>query len=104
MFDRIKEFFSSRKKMFKILIIAAFIAIAIIAKIVDENKIDNEKSRSTSANTSAKTAETEQPKIHIGIGHIVMIIAFTAAYGIDKIIVYRNKLEDEKKYDNHKEK
>lgn len=103
MFNRIKGFLSSKK--FKIIIITLFIAAAITVKIIDVNKNDdNEKTPSASANTGESIPEKEPPGIHIGIGHIVMLIVFTAAYGIDRIIVYRNNLKDEQKFDNYKEK
>lgn len=103
MFNRIKGFLSSKK--FKIIIITLFIAAAITVKIIDVNKNDdNEKTPSASASTSESTPEKELPSLHIGIGHIVMLIVFSAAYGIDRVIVYRNNLKDEQKYDNYKEK
>lgn len=101
MFNRIKDFFSSTSKGIKILVIIILIAVVITAKIIDVNKADD-KTPSSSANTSDSTEE--QTGIHIGIGHIVMLIVFSAAYGIDRVIVYRNNLKDEQKYDNYKEK
>lgn len=103
MFNRIKGFLSSKK--FKIIIITLFIAAAITVKIIDVNKNDdNEKTPSASTNTGESTPEKELPGLHIGIGHIVMLIVFSAAYGIDRVIVYRNNLKNEQKYDNYKEK
>lgn len=103
MFNKIKEFFSSKK--IKIIIIALFVAAAIIVKVIDVNKgDDNEETQSASANTDESASEKEMPGLHIGIGHIVMLIVFSAAYGIDRVIVYRNNLKDEQKYDNYKEK
>lgn len=103
MFNRIKGFLSSKK--IKIIIITLVIAAAITVKIIDVNKNDdNEKTPSASTNTGESTPEKELPGLHIGIGHIVMLIVFSAAYGIDRVIVYRNNLKDEQKYDNYKEK
>lgn len=103
MFNRIKGFLSSQK--IKIIIITLVIAAAITVKIIDVNKNDdNEKTPSASTNTGESTPEKELPGLHIGIGHIVMLIVFSAAYGIDRVIVYRNNLKDEQKYDNYKEK
>ena len=103
MFNKIKGFLSSKK--IKIIIITLFIAAAIIVKIIDVNKNDdNDNTPSASASTSESTPEKELPGLHIGIGHIVMLIVFSAAYGIDRVIVYRNNLKDEQKYDNYKEK
>lgn len=102
MFNKIKEFFSSKSKWFKILVIIILIAVVITAKIIDENKADDDKTPSSSSDTSDSTKE--QPGIHIGIGHIVMLVVFTTAYGIDRVIVYKNKLEDEQKNNNYKEK
>ena len=103
MFNKIKGFLSSKK--IKIIIITLVIAAAITVKIIDVNKNDdNEKTPSASASTSESTPEKELPGLHIGIGHIVMLIVFSVAYGIDRVIVYRNNLKDEQKYDNYKEK
>ncbi len=103
MFNKIKGFLSSKK--IKIIIITLVIAAAITVKIIDVNKNDdNEKTPSASTNTGESTPEKELPGLHIGIGHIVMLIVFSAAYGIDRVIVYRNNLKDEQKYDNYKEK
>ena len=103
MFNRIKGFLSSKK--IKIIIITLVIAAAITVKIIDVNKNDdNEKTPSASTNTGESTSEKELPGLHIGIGHIVMLIVFSAAYGIDRVIVYKNNLKDEQKYDNYKEK
>lgn len=103
MFDKIKGVLSSKK--FKIIVIAIFMVVVVIVKVIDVNKgDDNDKSPQTSANTSENTPKKEPPGIHIGVGHIVMLIVFSAAYGIDRVIVYRNNLKDEQKYDNYKEK
>lgn len=103
MFNKIKGFLSSKK--IKIIIITLVIAAAITVKIIDVNKNDdNEKTPSASTNTGESTPEKELPGLHIGIGHIVMLIVFSAAYGIDRVIVYKNNLKDEQKYDNYKEK
>lgn len=104
MFNKIKDILSSKK--FKIIVIAIFMVVVIIVKVIDVNKgdDDNDKSPQDAANTSENTPEKEPPGIHIGIGHIVMLIVFSAAYGIDRIVVYRNNLKDEQKYDNYKEK
>lgn len=103
MLNRIKEFFSSKNKLIKISLIVVVIATVIIVKAIDIHKGNDEKTQSPTANSSENTSAKEQSGIHIGIGHIVMIVVFTAAYGIDKIIVYRNNLKDKQKYDNHKE-
>lgn len=104
MFNKIKGILSSKK--FKIIVIALFMVVVIIVKVIDVNKSNdnNDKSPQTSANTGESTPEKELPGLHIGIGHIVMLIVFSAAYGIDRVIVYRNNLKDEQKYDNYKEK
>ena len=103
MFNKIKGFLPSKK--IKIIIITLVIAAAITVKIIDVNKNDdNEKTPSASTNTGESTPEKELPGLDIGIGHIVMLIVFSAAYGIDRVIVYRNNLKDEQKYDNYKEK
>ena len=103
MFNKIKGFLSSKK--IKIIIITLVIAAATTVKIIDVNKNDdNEKTPSASTNTGESTPEKELPGLHIGIGHIVMLIVFSAAYGIDRVIVYKNNLKDEQKYDNYKEK
>ena len=103
MFNKLKEFFSTKK--IKIIIITLFIVTAITVKIIDVNKNDdNDNTPSASANASENTPEKEPPGLHIGIGHIVMLIVFSTAYGIDRVIVYRNNLKDEQKYDNYKEK
>lgn len=106
MFEKIKKWISEKKndKWFKVAVIAAILVIAAITTNFinkDEESRGSESSPVTENNGNAET--DNESGFHVGIGHIVMLGVFTAAYGIDRIIVYKNKLEDDKKYDIHKE-
>lgn len=79
------------------------LAISAITMNVINKDNENGESESTSIAENTDEKEDSESRLHVGIGHIIMLGVFTAAYGIDKIIVYKNKLEDDKKYDNHKE-
>lgn len=102
MFKRIRELFSSKNKWFKLLLIIIIFVVVITAKIIDENKAEEDKKSSVSYDSSDNNEE--HSGIHIGKGHIVMLIVFTTAYGIDRIIVYKNNLKEERKYNNYEEK
>ena len=105
MFENIKNWFSEKgkHKVFKV----AVIAVVLVAAAITVKNINNEetsRTESSSATENTDSAEkNDESGFHVGIGHIVMLVFFTAAYGIDRIIVYKNKLEDDKKYNNHKE-
>lgn len=106
MFDKIKNWISEKKtdKWFKIAVVAAVLVVVAITMSIINKDEESGVTESPSVAENADNAETtEESGFHVGIGHIVMLAIFTAAYGIDRIIVYKNKLEDDKKYDNHKE-
>lgn len=87
--------FNGKSKLFKIIIVlVAFIVIAISVNVIDKSNEDND----TPQSASDATDENEQTSFHVGIGHIVMLVILTSAYGIDRAIVYNNKLKEEKKY------
>lgn len=103
MFYKIKNWISEKKsrKWFKpVVIVIAFIIIAISVNVID--KKESSEADSSEISESSEN-ENEESGFHIGIGHIVMLVIFVSAYGIDRAIVYKNKLEDDKKYDNNKE-
>lgn len=102
MFKRIRELFSSKNKWFKLLLIIIIFVVLITAKIIDENKSEDNKTPPSSSDINESTLK--ESEIHIGKGHIVMLIVFTTAYGIDRIIVYKNNLKEERKYNNYEEK
>lgn len=102
MFKKISELFSSKNKWFKLLLIIIIFVVLITAKIIDENKSEDNKTPPSSSDTNDSTPKKSE--IHIGKGHIVMLIVFTTAYGIDRIIVYKNNLKEERKYNNYEEK
>lgn len=106
MFDKIKNWILEKKnnKWFKVAVIAAILVIAAITTNFINKDEENGGSETSSVSENTDNSEvSKESGFHVGIGHIVMLGVFTAAYGIDRIIVYRNKLEDDKKYDNHKE-
>lgn len=106
MLDSIKNWIDEKKKhkWFKtVVMVILFIIISITVNVIEKK----ENSGSTEPSAAAESADNEEAEektgFHIGIGHIVMLVVFTAAYGIDRIIVYKNKLEDDKKYSNNEE-
>lgn len=106
MLNKIKNWISEKKndKWFKVAVVAAILVIAAIAMNVINKDEESGGSESTPVTENTDKAETDNESgLHVGIGHIIMLGVFTTAYGIDRIIVYKNKLEDDKKYDNHKE-
>ncbi len=96
-------FENKNKKWFKITVVAIFIVAVITINSVNKDD-ESGKAESSSIAENTDNAETDNKSgFHVDIGHFIMLGVFTAAYGIDRIIVYRNKLEDDKKYDNHRE-
>lgn len=83
-------------------IVLAFIIIAISVNVIDK-KESGEVNHSEVSENRENDDKNEESGFHIGIEHIVMLVIFVSAYGIDRAIVYKNKLEDDKKYDNNKE-
>lgn len=105
MLNKIKNWLSEKKKnkWFKVAAVAAILAISAITMNVINKDNENGESESTSIAENTDEKEDSESRLHVGIGHIIMLGVFTAAYGIDKIIVYKNKLEDDKKYNEYKE-
>ncbi len=106
MFYRIKERIEELKKRKWFRPVAVIIVMAAIAIAVNTANYSNIKASDNAEKYTASEKEEngEDTKFEIGIGHIVMLIVFLGVYGIDKIIVYRNNLEDDKKYSSvHKE-
>ena len=92
--------FNSKNKMFKwIVLLAVLIAIAISVNMIDKSNDEN----TASSSESNSSDENEQTSFHVGIGHIVMLVILTSAYGIDRAFVYSNKLKEEKQYNNNEE-
>lgn len=106
MFDELKKWLSEKKKGKLFKYIALFIvlfAIAVAVNTIDLNNSGNNETSETEQESKDDNSEDKTPKFHIGGGHIVMLVLLVGAYGIDRVIVFRNKLEDDKKYSNFKE-
>ncbi len=102
MFNKLKQWTAEKKKgkMFKyFILIIVLIALSAAVNFIDFKKGGSE----TSESEQEESAEENNPKFHIGAGHVVMLVLLVGAYGIDRIIVFRNKLEEDKKYNNFKE-
>lgn len=106
MFDELKKWFNERRKgkLFKyIALLIVLIAIAVAVNTIDlKNNVSNETSE-TEQESEDENSEEKNQGFHIGAGHIVMLVLLVGAYGIDRVVVFRNKLEDDKKYSNFKE-
>ncbi len=106
MLNKIKNWLSEKKnnKWFKVAVVAAILIITAITTNIINKGEEGGGSESTPVTENTDKAETDSESgFHVGIGHIIMLGVFTAAYGIDRIIVYKNNLEEDKKYDNHRE-